>query len=212
MKRTGMSTLLTSFALCASGWAQTEGPALFREGELPELPILAPGGGLVVLELDVTETGYVSSIIDLESPAGFVELVRDQVEFWLFEVAMEEGEPVPSKVMVATLFRAPVLHGGQPPQNVPSKKASPNVPYPLVTVTPNFPPTALWDGAVLVEVEVDAEGNVVAADTLLATPPFEEVSLRAASQWSFRPAASGEATVAYIIFVLRQPVTQRKRH
>ena len=75
---------------------------------------------------------------------------------------------------------------------------------------PRYPPLAREGGTVIVEVRVDSVGAVFDAKAVRRAPPFDELALAAARQWTFRPARVGVTavdTLAYIVFAFRQPVT-----
>jgi protein TonB len=89
--------------------------------------------------------------------------------------------------------------------------ASPSgdVPFPISTVEPPYPPNAHSSGVIVIEALVDATGAVAEATVTRSAPPFDAPALDAARQWRFRPASpEGRATAAYVylIFGFRQPV------
>jgi TonB family protein len=85
------------------------------------------------------------------------------------------------------------------------------MPYPTSVAVPPYPPTALGQGAVLVEIEVSAEGRVEQTRLVgSAGSAFEAPALDAARAWVFRPARSNGRAVpsrAYIVFSFRWPTT-----
>jgi len=191
-------------------------PARFESGALPAQPLMTQNGGEVFLELDVDASGRVSGVRTLRSTPPFTDLLREAVQGWRFEPARETGEAeqptaVESSVLVAGLFRPPTLYSGampgQPPQDVAG--ASIDLPFPSSTATPAYPPDALSNRVVLVEVEVGEDGKVAGATMARSAPGFDSAALDAARQWTFRPARrSGAPTssLAYIVFGFREPV------
>ena len=203
-------------------------PAQYRDGVLPQIPIQAVGGGEVVVELSVSSTGVVSGVRTLRATAPFTDAVTSAVRGWQFRPAEEDVEPdagkpvqpkprtrVESTVLVAGVFRPPTLNTptlGEPPRDVAS--ASSETPFPLTTVTPRYPPLARDSGMVLVEARVDVRGRVADAKVIRSAHPFDEPALEAARRWTFRPArvhGTSVATLAYIAFAFRQPVTVMPR-
>jgi TonB family protein len=197
-------------------------PAQYRDGALPQIPIQAVGGGEVFVELSVSSSGVVSGVRTLRATAPFTAAVNDAVRGWQFrpaeeEIASEAGQPVEprkpvaSTVLVASIFRPPTLNTptlGEPPRNVAS--ASNETPFPLTTVMPGYPPLARNSGIVLVEALVDAGGGVADVKVIRSARPFDDPALDAARRWTFRPArgrGTAVATLAYIAFAFRQPVT-----
>jgi TonB family protein len=192
-------------------------PARYRTGPVPAMPLQAIGGGQVFLELTVGATGSVVGLTTLRSTPPFTQEVIDAVRAWQFLAADELTDaavrrPIPSKVLIAGLFRPPALFdgavAGEPPKDLAS--ASDEIPFPTAAMVAPYPPTALGDGVVLVEVVVQPGGTATNARVIRSAPPFDEPALTAARQWMFRPARLGGqpvATFAYILFGFRQPIT-----
>jgi TonB family protein len=185
--------------------------ARYRNGELPQIPFQAVGGGEVLLELTVSSNGSVAAVRPLQTTSLFTEALTEVVPGWRFVPAENEGKPVDSKVLVAALFRPPSINTptlGEVPSDVGAP--SPDTPFPTLTVMPPYPPLALESGVGLVEVQVDATGAVTDAQIVRSAPPFDEPALDSARQWKFRPArvrGVATSTYAYIVFGFRQPVT-----
>jgi TonB family protein len=201
-------------------------PARYRDGALPQIQIRAVGGGEVFLDVDVSDAGAVGGISVLRATSPFTDAVVAAVRGWHFAPAEEEVEPEPGKpvdlerrkpaestVLVAAMFRPPTINTptfGEVPRDVASPAKE--TPFPIVTATPSYPPDALFDGVALIEVLVDSDGRVGAAKAIRSAPPFDEPALEAARRWVFRPArlhGVPVATLAYIVFAFRQPVTVR---
>jgi TonB family protein len=207
--------ILTSAVCGAFAAAAAQGQfvpaARYRNGELPQIPFLAVGGGEVLLELTVSSNGSVAAVRPLQTTSLYTEALIDVVPGWQFVPAEDEGKPVDSKVLVAGLFRPPSINTptlGEVPTDVGAP--SPDAPFPTLTVMPPYPPLALESGVGLVEVRVDSTGAVTDAQTVRSAPPFDEVALDSARQWKFRPArvrGAAASTYAYIVFGFRQPVT-----
>jgi TonB family protein len=207
----GAAGLVACTVVAAAGQNLFVPAARYRNGPLPQIPIRAVGGGEVLLELSVSSSGVVTATRPLQTTPLFTEALSAVVGGWQFVPAEEAGKPVESKVLVAGLFRPPSIYTptlGELPRDV--AVASPEAPYPTMTVTPPYPPLALQSGVVLVEAQVDARGDVVDAEVARSAPPFDAPALESARQWKFRPARiNGVAvpTYAYIVFAFRQPVT-----
>jgi TonB family protein len=201
-----MAVVLTStVAVAAAAYA----PARFRSGSLPGIPFDAVGGGEVFVELDVGQDGRVVGTTPIRTTAPFTEYVLDAVQDWQFTPA-KDGAAVSSSVMVAAVFRPPVLTGptlGTPPSDV--GKVSRSVPAPTNTPMPPFPANAHASGAVLLEVLVAATGAVENARVVKSAPPFDDAAQKTVRLWKFAPAQRGGVTVrsvAYVIFAFRPPV------
>jgi TonB family protein len=206
------AALLAAGAIVA---AAAQGPfvpaARYRNGALPVIPFQAVGGGEVLLELAVNSAGSVAAVRTLQTTPLFTEALNDVVRGWQFVPGEDAGKPVDSKVLVAGLFRPPSINEPTPGE-LPTDVAapSPEIPYPMLTTMPPYPPLALESGVVLVEVLVDSVGDVVDAQVARSAPPFDEPALDAARQWRFRPTRLRGLPVpayAYLVFAFRQPIT-----
>lgn len=197
-------------------------PAKLLYGTPPIIPVQAVAGGEVFLEATVSKVGQIDALVPLRATPPFTANALEAVSDWRFQPA--EGlvprspddtrpmvlEAVESKVFIACVFRPPTLNSptlGEPPKDV--KAPSDDVAFPLSTVTPPYPPMALADAVVVVQVTVGITGQVLAAATVRSAAGFDEPALAAARQWTFRPARVRgrlEESFAYLVFGFRRPV------
>ena len=198
-------------------------PAQLRQGRPPLIPEEAVAGGEVLVELDVSAGGAVTRARPLRTSPPFTELVLDAVRGWRFAPARElvqagdrsSRRPVASSVLVAAVYRAPVLVGptlGEAPKDVSSPSSA--VASPAMMPAPPFPPHALLSGTVLLEVHVDADGAIENVIVLRATPPFDDISVKTVREWVFRPAQRNGVrapAVVYVVFAFRAPVQAANR-
>lgn len=201
-------------------------PAQLQGGPLPPIPVMAVAGGEVFLEVAVNREGAVGGVKTLRDTAPFTEALTAAVKAWHFAPAEDVVVPPPgrpvdertrraalSKVLVVGLFRPPALFGmtlGEPPQDVGTPAA--DVPAPLGPVTmPDYPPNALFDGSVLIELRLGVDGAVMRRRLLRSSPGFDGPALAAVDALSFRPARIRDTAVPSVVYVLaafRQPITQ----
>jgi len=196
-------------------------PASYVSGQLPVAPVLAVSGGEVFLEVHVTADGGVDSTRTLRATPPFTDVVINAIRGWRFTPATEAAPPsaapaaapirsAAAAVLVAAVFAPPALNGptlGVPPHDVLS--ASDDIPYPTHVVPADYPPRAVGDGAVLLDVTVDGNGAPTDTEIKSSSPAFEAAAWVAARLWSFRPAQRNGRPVpahTYILFVFRQPV------
>lgn len=203
-------------------------PASYRAGAVPVLPVMTPGGGQVFVELAVSREGRVTAVKPLRKTAPFTDIVVDVVSDWEFRPAEDAIPPPPgangappargpvaSKVLFAAIFRPPALNGptlGEAPKDV--APASDETAFPLTTVTPPFPPSALGGGVVLLEARVDSQGAVVEVAVIRSARPFDDAAMRAARQWRFRPArvrGTPVSTLVYLAFGFPAPISATSR-
>jgi TonB family protein len=217
-----MTWLVLALVLLQTGGTSFT-PARLVEATAPAQPPNAPGGGEVVLGVTVSEAGRVSAIRTLRAAPPFTELVVQAIEQWRFTSATvsasgDAPRAIASDVLVAALFRPPALYdlpGDTPAEGVGAvPAASSAMPYPTRLVSPAYPPKAVFDGVVVVEVSVTAQGDVSDASVLGGGSGFAGAALAAARQWRFRPAIRDGRQIdsyAYLIFGFRQPVTVSPR-
>jgi TonB family protein len=123
---------------------------------------------------------------------------------WTFRPARDRGQRVPSHVLVAAMFRPPVLYNGPAARRAAVALAAPSgdVPVPAATTAPVYPPLGVADAVVLVEVLVGPDGSVQSASVTSGPPGFDDVALTAARGWSFRSAArNGRPVPAFVYLV-----------
>jgi TonB family protein len=189
---------------------QSSSGARLRAGSVPELPATAVSGGEVFVDLAVTSEGRVSAATPLRAVEPFTEGALAAVRRWEFGPADEAGRSVPSHVLAAMLFRPPTVYAVGPGGNASDLSPAPEeMPFPITTVTPTFPPLAHGSGVVLIEVLVAASGVVADAQVIRSAPPFDEPALAAARRWLFRPARPGGSPAprfAYLVFGFPAPV------
>lgn len=201
-------------------------PAKLAGGAMPVIPVMAVNGGEVYLEVDVTAEGSVSGARVLRTTPPFTEALAAAVAGWRFQPAEDAVAPragasvedqtrrkIASKVLVLGLFRPPsVFQGmapGTPPANVGTPSESVAAPSGSLTMPP-YPPQALFDGVVLVELNVKADGAVGGAKVLRGAAPFDQLAVQAVTSLGFRPPrVHGKPAPAnvYVAVGFRQPVT-----
>lgn len=186
-----------------------------RDGDLPAGIPPALGGGEVLLELTINAAGAVERLDVLRSTPPYTELVAGAVAKWRFEPATaiveQKRTQATGHVLVAALFRPPLLYGG-PAAGVPPKSVavpSPYVPTPAALVLPAYPPTARGDALVLIEIEMGRDGKLRGTRVVGPSTGFDAAALDAVTQWRFTPPrAPGvpSAMFVYAVFGFRAPL------
>ncbi len=199
--------------------------ARLRGGGVPQQPPLAVSGGEVALELSVSATGAVTDVAVLRATPPFTEALTAAVRSWRFEPATDApappagataptaGRAVPSRVLVLGLFRPPALFPttlGTPPEAIAAPSES--VPAPRAfPPMPVFPPNGLFDGVVLAELRVGADGALGQTRILQSGAAFDRPTIEAVSALGFLPARVHERNVPAFVYVVagfRQPITR----
>lgn len=182
----------------------------FSSGKTPEQPPLASAGGLTVLELDIAPSGIVTDAVVLDEATPYTDIIRKATVLWRYRPAKIDGRAVSSKALVIGVFRPPVLMGSALPEPTSVHEPTDAVPYPTTMLVPEYPPTALYEGVAVVEVAIDANGEVHEAKLLSPEEGYDDAALEAATGFRFRAARRDGRPVesyAIIFFGFRQPVT-----
>jgi TonB family protein len=90
--------------------------------------------------------------------------------------------------------------------------ASDETPMPTVANPAAYPPLAVGDGNVIVEVTIDGAGLLTDPQVKVSSPAFDAAAVAAARTFSFRAArrhGNAVTTHAYLVFAFRQPVIGR---
>ena len=187
-------------------------PARLLSGSLPLTPSPNVVGRIEeTLQALVGVTGGVAEMTTLRASPLPNDLLTPAVAGWRFQPAMDRGGVVPSRVLVAAIFRPPQLDNSPTLGNPPVDLAAPSdeIPWPTVTQTPVYPPVATGEGVVLVEVLVGIDGLGRQPRIATGSGGFDQAALDAAARWSFRPARFNGRAVeayAYLLFGFRRPV------
>ena len=171
----------------------------------PRLPLEAVTGGEVLLQVSLGPVGQVKSIEVLKHAPAFTEALESAVRQWRFGPGETGAE---RQVMVAGMFRPPTLQDVATPAPPEPREGAPVV-LPFRWERPPYPPRALGDGVVVIEVRVGADSLVTEARVVHSSPAFDQAAMDTVRRWSFRPAVRGgvaEEATAYLVFGFRQPV------
>jgi TonB family protein len=187
-------------------------PARLLGGSLPLTPSPNVVGQIEeTLQIVVDAAGRVAQMTPLRASPLPMDLLTPAVGGWRFQPALDQGRAVSSRVLVAAIFRPAQLDNSPTLGTPPVNRAAPSdeIPFPLATQTPPYPPQAIGEGVVLVELLVGVDGRVQQLRLATGAGGFDQAALEAARRWSFRPARwNGRAVeaYAYLVFGFRQPV------
>ena len=202
---------------------QPYAPARYAAGSGPVLPALVVGGGQAFVELTIGPDGAVQKATPLRSTPPFTQGLIDAVSGWRFSPAIEDAlgpdgkpqgpKPVASKVLVASLFRAPTLLT----PTLGEKTVNIGRPRPRCSTHPRRTSrhsrhARLAGGVVLVEVSVDGAGAVKDARVIGSAPPFDQAGARCGAEMAI-PAGAHQRTrddrIRLSGLRLSQPITGR---
>jgi TonB family protein len=163
-----------------------------------------------MFKLGLSPVGQVRSVEVLRDVPPFTEALETAVRDWRFGPAAPGDGPPNRQVLVTGVFRPPALYDLTPPEPlVPMRTVPATVPLPVGWERPLYPPRALGDGVVVLELNVGADGRVEEVSILYSSPPFDAPARDCARRWWFRPAVwEGKAipSVTYLVFGFQQPV------
>jgi outer membrane biosynthesis protein TonB len=212
-----IAVLALSAALPVSAQRLAFTPPRLLTADLTPLP--APtiiGGGEVLIEATVDRTGRVTRPNVLRGTPPYTNMVLDAVTTWRFEAASVRSvdgrdESVDMPVVIAAVYRAPVLMNAPTIGEVPKdwSKPSGDVAYPIAMEMPNYPPTARDGGVVLLEVKLNEAGAMTDTRGVASVGGFDSAARDALAQWRFRGAMYRSRPVpstAYVLFGFRQPI------
>jgi outer membrane biosynthesis protein TonB len=187
---------------------QDVSPARLIDGKPPGLSPLASTGGIVGLELRIAASGIVREVVVIDDAPPFTDEMRKVIRLWRFDAARAGGRRIESRVAVVGVFRGPTLMGGGEPPTPGARAHAPSddIPYPLQTATPDYPPQALYGGVIMMEVEVGGDGTIANVELLTEEDGFSAAALEAVRKFRFQR-APGYVLVA---FGFPQPLTTRR--
>lgn len=209
-----ISSLVLVIALATTTAASSFTPPRRLDGSLPPMPPPTVVGWLEeAVDLTVDADGLVSGVDAFQSSAQ--PLLASVAGMWHFRPAALGRRPVSSHVLAVALIRPPQLYDGPALGGTPDSITveRDDLPAPTVMQRPRYPPRAVGDALVLVEVLVGAVGHVHAAAIAESASGFDDEALIAARHWVFRPAhVQGDPVAAYvyIAFGFRQPQSNRQ--
>jgi TonB family protein len=207
-----MKAILGVVLIAATAAAFEFAPARRLSGLAPPLPPPTAVGWIEEnVNVAVDASGVVRDVVLLHGTASSPTLLGPTIATWLFRPATVEKRPVDSHVLAIALVRPPQLYDGPTLGAEPADYAPPpdDVPYPIAVHRPRYPPLAIGDAMVLLELLVDFEGRVRDVAIVQGAAGFNDEALETAREWVFRPAhRNGELVPAYtyLAFGFRQPV------
>jgi TonB family protein len=186
-------------------------PARFISGDTPAVPIDTVAWDQANVEVTVAVDGSVRRVDPLGPSTPSLELLIEAVRGWQFTPARAGEVTTETQVLVAGIYRPPVLMAAAPPEGFAAPPTSPSVPQPVRLMPPFYPPTALFGGAVVVEVRVDEAGDVDEIQVVGSGGAFTGAALDAAREWRFSPATRAGTRVpayVYLVFGFRAPIVE----
>jgi TonB family protein len=162
-----------------------------------EVPYGAQSAGAVGLEVTISDKGFVSAVRTIKALEPFTAPFTDAVRTWQAEPARAGGVAAASQLLVLGVFRPPMLAYPAPPPPVRKDYGvAGKLPVPTHWIVPGYPPMAVGNAAVAVEVTVGETGSVTDARVTASTPGFDDAAVAAVRQWTFTPVLRDGRSVA----------------
>ena len=186
-----------------------------RDLDVPPIPVLAFGGGEVMLEVTVGPTGAVIEVAKLRATPPFTDPMAAAVRTWTFDPAIglegKQRKPVTGRVLVIGLFRPPTLYSGPAPGGQVQVIGEPSADLPrLVAAMPvAYPPMAVGSRVVVLELAVGPQAE--ARGVRVVTPPsgFDGAALHSVQGWQFAPPrdpSAADPLYVYVVLGFRTPI------
>ena len=174
---------------------------------LPSGPVWIQG----LLVADISAAGEVTKTTIIHAPGPIGPAMASAVAGWPFAAAIEDGARVGAPVLVAAIVRPPsfpdLVGFGAAMEG--SSRVPRDVPAPIDVQAPAYPPLAVGNGVVVIEISVDADGKSAMVVPLTPASGFDAAAIEAARQWTFRPAERNGVNVpgcVYVMFGFVSPV------
>jgi hypothetical protein len=84
-------------------------PAQLQRGAVGSIPYGTAAAGVASVDVGVNERGRVTDVKTIQDLEPFTDVLRQSVQGWTFQPARENGRAVPTRILVAGLFRPAML-------------------------------------------------------------------------------------------------------
>ncbi|MGB2634145.1 MAG: energy transducer TonB [Candidatus Acidiferrum sp.] len=214
------SVLLAMLVMTCAITCEAKEPAHFvpanlsKAGDIP-YPTSSLDAGVVTLSVELDKTGQVTGVEILRNISSVSAQAATAVRSWTYSPAMLDGKPVASTLTINIVYNPGFLGADNiplpPPAQVQpiSKKDPAFLPPQLNTAHfAPYPAKAKTQGAVVLDVQLDTNGNVANVATLHDVPPLTASATSALKNWNFSAATyDGTPVQSHIVaaFVFRSP-------
>jgi outer membrane biosynthesis protein TonB len=178
-------------------------------------PASSLDAGVVTLSVDLDKTGRVIAVTILRDISSVSGPAAAAVRSWTYTPATRDGKPVPSTLTINIVYDPGFLGADNIPLPPPSQvqpistKDPAFFPPQLNTATfAPYPAKAKAQGAVVLNVTLDTNGNAGQVATLRDVPPLTASATGALKNWNFSAATyEGNPIQSHMVvaFVFRSP-------
>ncbi len=214
------SVLLAMLVVACTMKCEAKEPAHFvpanlrKAGNIP-YPTSSLDAGVVTLSVELDKTGQVTGVGILRDISSVSAQAAAAVRSWMYSPATLDGKPVASTLMINIVYNPGFLGADNiplpPPAQVQPISTKDPAFLPPQLNTANFAPypaKAKTQGAVVLDVQLDTNGNTAKVATLRDVPPLTGSAIGALRNWNFSAATyDGKPIQSHMVvaFVFRSP-------
>ena len=168
-------------------------------------------GGEILFDAKVDTRGRVTDVRVVQSQSPFLEEVLGAVETWTFLPARQDGRPVASRIGIVFQFAQPFLpkltarvHEYKETGTDSKDRAA----LPVFTLEPEYPPTSIGEGSVILNEIVDRQGQVTSMHVVRDLESLTAPTVAAVTQWKFasgRRAGENAPSDVIVVVTFRRP-------
>ena len=163
-------------------------------------------GGEVVLDARIDADGKLADLTVVQGAAPFLQPVLDAVHTWSFLPAHLDGHAVEARLGIVFQFPQsflPPLTTQDRKYEEPSGDSPDHSALPVATVEPNYPPTSIAEGSVILYDVINKAGEIASTDVLRDIPSLTDPTVAASHEWHFAPAEqSGRESESAVVIVV----------
>ena len=219
-----ISTCVSLLSMLAAVWTiacEAKEPAHFVPANVSKAgnilyPTSSLDAGVVTLSVDLDKTGQVTGVAILRDITSVSGPAAVAVRSWTYMPATLDGKPVASTLTINIVYDPGFLGADNIPLQ-PASQIQPSTKDPVffsaqlntATFAP-YPANAKAQGAVVLNVTLDSNGNAAKVVTMRGVPPLTASATGALKNWNFSAATyEGKPISSHVIvaFVFRSPST-----
>jgi TonB-like protein len=180
---------------------------LLEHASPPSRPLNTVATGLSIVEVEMDGRTRSLQTRQLYGKSPFVTPGLNALMSWGFAVPTGAAT---ARTSVTFLFRSPAIYSA----SIPSPEVKPfaggqnTSALPRQIVDPGYPPTSVAEGILVMNVKVDADGNVTGVEKFSGEGALFEHSQPALKKWKFSPARVANKPVssrAYVVISFVRP-------
>lgn len=173
-------------------------------------------GGEILFDAKVDTRGRLTDVRVVQGQSPFLEEVLGALETWTFLPASQDGRPVTARVGIVFQFAQPFLPkltARVHEYKETGADAKDRAALPIFTLEPEYPPTSIGEGSVILNEIADREGHVTSMHVVRDLESLTAPTVEAVKQWKFAPGRragqDAESGVIVVVTFRRPAVASR---